>query len=347
MNPEKDHTTRNLTADLLKGIAVLAMIQVHLMELFARQDIYDSSTGKLSLFIGSVPAAPVFMAVMGYFLVFSGPLSSFIKRGLKLIFWGFLLNIGLNFHLIYDVWSGTKQVNLLQYVFGADILFLAGLAVILIGLFKLIFKNFYLPYFILALVFSFFGQYIPVVSDHKLQYLMAFGGGNYPWSYFPLFPWLAYPLAGYAFGLAQNRIRKSLSSKYILLIIIAIVLFISGFVAFGYQESSDLRKYYHHGILFFIWAMTFILCWVWINHYIAEKTGSFIITRYIGWLGKNVTAIFVIQWLIIGNIATQIWKTQTLKELILWGPGILIVTSLLVFLKNRIKTYYSDRKELM
>jgi len=115
---------------------------------------------------------------------------------------------------------------------------------------------------------------------------------------------------------------------------------------FGYQASTNLRQYYHHGILFFIWATTFIICWGWLNDYIAEKTGSFILTRYIGWLGKNVTAVFVIQWLIIGNLATQIWKTQPVGELIIWCIVILTVTSLLVYIKNRIKKVYYDKKEL-
>ena len=346
MSPAKETGTRNLTADLLKGMAVLAMIQVHMTELLARQEFYDSFTGKLSLFIGGVPAAPVFMTVMGYFLVSSASFISFIRRGLKLIFWGLLLNIGLNFHLILDVWSGTKQANLLQYIFGADILFLAGLSIILIGLLKLIFKKSFIPYFVLALGFSFLGQFIPVISDSKLQYLMAFAGGNYSWSYFPLFPWLAYPLAGYTFGLVKDKIKKITHTESSIIFITAFVLFVSGMFMFGYQASTNLRQYYHHGILFFIWAITFITCWGWVNHFIAEKTGSFILTRYIGWLGKNVTAVFVIQWLIIGNLATQIWKTQTVGELILWGLGILTVTSLLVYIKYRIKNVLYNRKEL-
>jgi len=41
------------------------MVQVHIMELFARQDIFEDTVGKISLFFGGPPAAPVFMAVMG------------------------------------------------------------------------------------------------------------------------------------------------------------------------------------------------------------------------------------------------------------------------------------------
>ena len=33
------------------------------------------------------------------------------------------------------------------------------------------------------------------------------------------------------------------------------------------------------------------------------------IVNYFKWLGKHVTLIYVIQWVLIGNMATQIYKT--------------------------------------
>lgn len=42
------------------------------------------------------------------------------------------------------------------------------------------------------------------------------------------------------------------------------------------------------------------------------------IMLYIKWLGKNVTAAYVIQWIIIGNITTAIFKTQNELELLVW-----------------------------
>jgi uncharacterized membrane protein len=62
---------RDGTADLLKGFAVLFMIQVHIMEQFATPDTCNSIIGKISMFLGGPFCAPVFMAVMGYFLAFS------------------------------------------------------------------------------------------------------------------------------------------------------------------------------------------------------------------------------------------------------------------------------------
>ncbi|MBU2466561.1 MAG: DUF1624 domain-containing protein, partial [Bacteroidetes bacterium] len=77
---------RLLLPDLLKGIAVVLMIQVHLTELFARPAFFDSVAGKVSLFLGGPAAAPVFMAVMGYFLAWKAVSSkNLFLRGIKLI----------------------------------------------------------------------------------------------------------------------------------------------------------------------------------------------------------------------------------------------------------------------
>ena len=84
-DPQDNRVYRDGTADLLKGFAVLFMIQVHIMEQFATPDIFNSSIGKISMFLGGPPCAPVFMAVMGYFLAKSSrPFIYFLKRALAL-----------------------------------------------------------------------------------------------------------------------------------------------------------------------------------------------------------------------------------------------------------------------
>ena len=106
------------TPDLLKGLAVIHMVQVHIMELFVKEDIAAGTAGVVSFFLGGVPAAPVFMIVMGYFLAFrqKGP-SQMMLRGLKLFMAGMLLNIGLNAHLIIKVifYGWATSINIWPY----------------------------------------------------------------------------------------------------------------------------------------------------------------------------------------------------------------------------------------
>ena len=60
---------RNQTADLLKGIAVLLMIQVHVIELFSTDAINSSRIGHILLFLGGPPVAPVFAVIFGYYIL--------------------------------------------------------------------------------------------------------------------------------------------------------------------------------------------------------------------------------------------------------------------------------------
>ena len=147
---------RDITADLLKGWAVVFMIQVHIVELFALQEIYESTLGSLLLFIGGPPAAPVFMAVMGYYIA-KGNKSTLanIVRGAKLIGLGFILNVALNAHLLIKIYSGTIVINPGPYLFGADILILAGLSIIILTLLIKVFPKNPLASFIFILIIFF------------------------------------------------------------------------------------------------------------------------------------------------------------------------------------------------
>jgi uncharacterized membrane protein len=326
---------RKTTPDLIKGIAVVLMVQVHLMELFAMPGIYFSTAGKISLFLGGPPAAPIFMAVMGYFLAFSGKgTSNMVFRGLKLLLWGFLLNIGMNFHLIYDYFTQQLLVNPFEYLFGVDILFLAGLSLMIIGLLKPLFKNNIYLWGGLALLIV---GLTPLLNDHYyenpvLNYLMAYIGGSFRWSYFPVFPWLAYPLIGYCFSL----IEKPLLSKILVNNRLYTWLGITGvIIAFTISKAADLthqlEQYYHHGMLFFLWTTLFIAFWAALFMLLNKRFHENMILRYLRWTGKNVTRFYVFQWLIIGNLGTYLYQSQNLWQLGIWFAFVMLVTSLLVF----------------
>jgi len=223
--------TRLNFPDSVKGLAVLFMIQVHLMELFTKEEILNSNLGIGSLFFGGIPAAPVFMVIMGYFLAFGkkNP-SQMTKRGIRLFLGGILLNIGLNAHLLFNIFFKAWDFNPWNYIFGADILPLAGLSLISLALFQKVAKNKYWVYFILAFAVAALSQLFDPYQfeNHSLKYILAFLIGGTSWSYFPLIPWLAYPLLGYGFKIFADQINienflKNIWSK-IVFVIIGIIL---------------------------------------------------------------------------------------------------------------------------
>ena len=73
-----------------------------------------------------------------------------------------------------------------------------------------------------------------------------------------------------------------------------------------------------------------------INNFARE----FILFKYIKWLGKNVTIMYVLQWILIGNTATEIYKTVTSPlYLVIYFFAVLGIASgisyLLIGLKER------------
>lgn len=337
---------RNQTADLLKGFAVLMMIQVHLMELFAKQEIFDGLIGKISLFLGGPPAAPLFMAVMGYFLARSR--KSFlqnIKRGVILILGGILLNIGLNFHLLILIFSDKLQLNPLNYIFGADILSLAGLSVILIAAIKKITRDNFYPSIILSfiiLIFILISHAATVdhrASDRTLLYVQAFLWGKLEWSYFPFLPWAVYPLVGFLYQKTKEQIKIEQSTKDFFALISAVVTFVS--IKYGVNTASNLNEYYHHNWLYTLWIFQFLILMVYGFEKIEIQWGKKNIMLYVKWLGKNVTTAYVIQWLIIGNIATAVYKTQNEIELLIWFFLATAAASILIVMYEK---WLGDRK---
>lgn len=315
-------TERRAFPDFLKGVAVILMIQVHLMENFALTGILDSALGKGSLFLGGVPAAPVFLAVMGYFLAASKKgMAALFKRGMMLLGLGFLLNLGRSLHLLVRVWQGAVEVDLWKYLLGVDIFFAAGLSIFFIALFRKVAATKIVWWLAIMIIAAAANPLLPVYSGRYewVKFVQAFFWGYFSWSYFPVFPWLAYPLLGYVFYLLNRKTGFSDFSNQTLafLFLIPAIVLVFHF-AYGYKISGLLHIYYHHSILFFIWAVLFLMVWIITLNYFHSRFSTTRVVAILQWAGKNVTVIYLIQWILIGNITTAIFQTQRGLMLIVW-----------------------------
>lgn len=331
--------------DILKGVAVIRMIIVHLMEVFASPEIYQSQAGKLLVFLAGPPGAPLFMVIMGYFIAASGKeMQDGVYRGLKLIVWGLLLNLGLNFHLLLKIAFGIVQANPWPYVFGVDILFLAGFSLIFLSVCKNLFRHQALAYVILFMVFTILTPLLPKYEGGSdvARYLFAFIWSAETWSYFPIFPWMAYPAAGFAFYLFNRRYGFSgFSAKGLIYIASLLLLVLAITFEWGFNIVADTGQYYHHALLFAVWILMMIAFWVIIIHLITRKFTKTIVIRYFQWTGHHVTNFYVFQWLLIGNIGTVLFKTQHAWALTGWFLFVAAASGLLVSgwvaLKNKMK----------
>lgn len=330
------------TIDLMKGMAALLMIQVHIIELFANEAVSNSTIGKILLFLGGPPVAPLFLFFMGYFIANSQKSTLvMVLRGVKTFVLGLALNIALNLNLFLSVYKGTYSVNIWQYIFGVDVLPHAGLAIIIIALLrKMLDKTFLIP-IILAISIAALAEGIKGSPQSSFElYSLAFVYGNGSWSYFPLFPWLAYSFAGYAFYKIKQHydfsILNSNVSKVIVLLMFTLFLLFTG--QYAVLIASNLQAYYHHGLKYCIWILFFLMLYGVSTNGLLQLTGTNKLFRYLEWLGRNITVIYVIQWIVIGNAATEVFKTMMSPiALVISFVIVLAVSSLVCYLWENAK----------
>lgn len=328
--------------DLLKGFAVFLIVPVHILETFIDYPGRDSLFAKALLLLGGPIAVPIFMIVMGYFVARSKKSSiQNIFRGIKIFILGFLLNIGLNFSLLLKIKFEGWQFDPLEYIFGVDIFYLAGLSIIILSALKMIKKGqIVIIVFLIFLVSGSTAFVNDLLYTTDRNYILPFIGGEYSWSYFPLFPWLAYPLLGFLFSKIEPRLMRFLENNKLISTGAGLVIFtmIVLFGKMGVSTTIDLPKYYHHTFLFFLWTIGIVILWTLLLRFLAMKLPKFPPIVFLTWLGKNITVFYVIQWLIIGNIATSIYQTKELSEFGYWFGGIFLVTIGLTYLiENRHK----------
>lgn len=333
---------REYLPDFIKGVAVLLMIQVHIVELFATQEIYNGIIGKILLFLGGPPVAPLFVGLMGFYLSKSAKnFFGFLKRGLILFFGGILLNIALNLNLLLNIYSGLIDANPFNYIFGCDILPLAGLTVMFIGLLKFVFGKRFYVFIIAAFAIVTLQPFLIVnnTNNGAMDYLFAFFGGGYAWSYFPFFPWAAYPLMGYGIGLIWKKISvsKVLHEEYrwiVLLFCASILVFTWNY---GFKISYTLPEYYHHTIVFFLWVLAFSCGYLILCDYLIKNIRKHFFVMFVRWLGQHVTLVYIVQWIIIGNLGTFLFKTQSEIQIALWFVAVTAAASLLSYFFLKIK----------
>ncbi len=310
-SPEKKRSTprqRILFLDLARGLAVFFMVMQHAMI------IYDAGAGEESLLgftvvlLGTAPAAPVFMLIMG--ILFAGSqkhsqkhnLKQGIYRGLSLIALGYTLNI-FRFcvpALIAKAEGAVLQEGekLLDLFLAVDILQMAGLSLIVLALVRR-----WIPW---RCVWLGAAAAIAVLSPLAWDLLRAspaadllWGTGDLVW--FPLFPWLLYPLVGlfcgrsFLDGSDTGSLMKKWAASGIVMVVAGGLLWL--FVSNRIFVTGD---YYRSGPAVHLVCLGFVFMWLPACRWIAERGVPNAAFRLLCLWSKNVTAFYFIQWVVIG-----------------------------------------------
>jgi hypothetical protein len=273
--------------DLARGFAVLCMFAVHILQTLSdKQEVRKSLFGRIVEFLGGAPAAPTFMFLMGMGLAASHKtLGTQAKRGFLLMFGGYALNfaratlpIQLGAPYPGDPWEFFWMVDILQF---------AGFTLLL---FPLLQK---LPLWALGALFlgvSFFSPFLWGLTPdaHALVDILW---GKHPRVFFPVFPWLAFPLA----GILHAKLRPQRSRSVFL--IIGFLFIMAGVPLHKFLWDETVFSYYHASPGAIFWMTGFTILWLEVCDFLAPRIGRII--HFFRFWSENVTTAYAFSWVLI------------------------------------------------
>ncbi|HLY71332.1 MAG TPA: heparan-alpha-glucosaminide N-acetyltransferase domain-containing protein [Puia sp.] len=296
--------------DLARGFTVLMIAPIHTMMVYSKLDIRETLLGKLFAFIAEGPGAQLFMMLMGIFFAMSPPKNflAVCKRTFYLLLAAYLLNL---FKFVFPYTAGFLPNDLLkelqiqngtagygQLILLGDILHFAALAqLVLFSIQRL--KNYHIIAIILAAVYCLLSPLFWDLHNGNpvLDYLMQLSGGAPPRIFFPLFPWIVYPLTGLFIG---HYFKKGSLQKIFWYIrdIGWILIITSCLIKYSFKmesEQSFYRTYPGDTMIHLGIVLVWISCWEWIQENVKEN----LFFRVLRFMSRHITTIYITEWIII------------------------------------------------
>lgn len=303
-NNEIVNNGRQKELDLSKGIAIILMIFCHVGMYFTKQ---GTVLYRVSDIIGGEFAAPVFMVCLGVGVVYArhNEPKDLIKRGINVLLLGYLLNFCREtiFVIIGNIINKPYFIrNLFDSIMFIDIMQFAGLAFIVLALFKK-YKITPIQQVMIGLLCAGLGEILANKSMCNVCLDNIFGliWGTCEISCFPLLNWLIFPCFGVLFGeLLQHCNDKNILYKRVFLICLIGVL-ISYYLILFTDDYYNNGSYYYMGIKNVVYALCYPMTLFAICQYVADKT-EIEDLPIVGFCSKYLNTMYCISWVIIFGI---------------------------------------------
>lgn len=301
---------RVLAFDLARGLAMLFMVVIHVLYFYGSAPVQKSAFGTSIQFLFGWPSATLFTFIMGVFLAYAKPASvaQGLKRAAGIFLLGYLLNVlratiptALSLEAGLVTYEQLGKHTPLYELLVVDIFQFAGIAYAICFLLRHYIVQ-PLVWLAMALMVIFISPLLWDTSSGIAavdQVLKILWGHKHQGALFPLFPWLAYPLLGMAFG---HWFRQSDNQKQAMRLALQVgimVLLVGATLAMmapEYHIVDNLRS--GPGLIILLTGLVVIwlwLCQFWVDHLPANP--------FFAWLyfwSKHVTAIYLIHWVLIG-----------------------------------------------
>ncbi|KZS42898.1 hypothetical protein AWE51_16155 [Aquimarina aggregata] len=306
-------TNRILAIDLARGISVLMVVIVHTLWIYG--DIHTQSETWLGSIIHLIgKGTPMFLIAMGVSFTLSRNQSIIlsIKRALYILGIGYFMNfmkfilpvlvdtVPDNFIAAYG-WTKPVTLDNMLYMLGTgDILQLAGVSLLFMGIINRFSKNKFVPV-LLALIIAVFSKEIHGfrLGIKGVDYILDLLWGA-EWNvYFALFPWFSFILIGMFFGMWYKEQNKSNRYLFNRMGIAGIVLMLLGGGLCIYNFTYHFGDYFHLGPGGTIYLAGFNLTLLWLTNLLVTRIKKNKVFEFFYYCSKRVTTIYVIQWIII------------------------------------------------
>lgn len=341
------------TIDFGRGISVILMILVHTLWIHAKQEVQtQTALGHFIHFVGR--GTPVFLIAMGFSFMISGNqnLCSAIKRGIYILGIGFLMNFlkfvipllfdfaPQNFIEAYGWQNPVTTQQLIYLVLTGDILQLAGSALLIIGLIRKYISQ-RLVLLLLAILIAFISRWFtPVDTDYFIvNYIQQLFFSNGFWVYFPVFPWLSFIVLGMFFGKLYVENNGDQKILFVRMLIYGLFFISAGALMLWYNHEYHFNDFFHlgpGGVIYLAgWNFTVLFFFYLLLLYTRDNP----VYKFIFYCSKNVTSIYVIQWVIIcWSMGIFGFQNSNSWETLLLMPFFVALTFLVQYLIDIVKT---------
>lgn len=308
--PSAINTGRQVCLDFAKVFALFWMVLSHPFE-YAWLDVSQGLPWFITFIGAHALSAPVFMLCMGIGITYShhGDPASLFRRGLRILAAGYLLNL-IRFLAIFTSALVTGDLELRHYAVCelvlVDIFQFAGLGLMLFALLQ----KARIPYWgllLIALVLSLVGSQLQQVScgNHLLNALLGpFIGiqDSFTESYFPLFNWFIFIVAGYGMGRLLRRCAQP-GRLFAILTPAAAAVYL-GYTLYavprglGMYNTETTLHFYQIGTGDAFICINAMLMVTGIGYFLLRNASAGLV-RQIVRIASDVQRIYLLQWLII------------------------------------------------
>ncbi len=312
----KKDITRFIFIDLLRGWALIIMIEVHIFNAFLIPSLKDTSWFTILNFINGL-VAPSFLFVSGFAFIISTERRIEEIRKYGKYFWNKLLRIGLIFlagyslHLPYFSFSkilGKSSEPHFNTIFNVDILQCIATGLLVLLLLKVLIKKdkiFYSILIFLTILISLisfliwkidFSRFLPIFFAAYFNQLFG--------SFFPLFPWLFFLFSGAIFSRYYIISRDNNREKEFIMrnLVLGLILIFIGHFFLSVLSGSSIAKIRPNPLFLYErlgYVLTFsVFCWLYVLK--RETKTSFVLD-----VSRESLLIY---WLHLEIIYAPIWS---------------------------------------